>query len=48
MERMAMRLDLPSITPSLVPWNLQDNLGMKAATAILDRSLDKGLYEDTV
>ncbi len=29
-------------------WPLVDNLGMKAAMAVLDRSLDKGNYEDTV
>jgi hypothetical protein len=48
MERMAMRLGLPSITPPLGLWALEDNLGMKAAIAILDRSLDKGAYKDTV
>jgi hypothetical protein len=48
MERMAMQLGLPTITPPLGPWELQDNLGMKAGLEILDRSLDKGVYEDTV
>jgi hypothetical protein len=48
MERMTARLGLPAITPLMGPWELADNLGMKAAMAILDRSLDKGLYEDTV
>jgi hypothetical protein len=30
------------------PWPLEDNLGMKAAIALLNRSLDKGVYEETV
>jgi hypothetical protein len=30
------------------PRELADNLEMKATMAILDRSLDKGLYKDTV
>jgi hypothetical protein len=48
MERMAMHLGLPLNTLPLGPRDLQDNLGMKAALAILDRSLDEGIYEDTV
>jgi hypothetical protein len=46
MKQMTARLSLPAITPLMGPWELADNLGMKAAMAILDRSLDKGLYED--
>ena len=48
MEKMTRRLGMPAITPHMGPWELEDNLGMKAAMAVLDRSLDKGVYEDTV
>jgi hypothetical protein len=48
MEQMASHLGLPSITPHMGPWPLEDNLGMKATMAVLDRLLDKGTYEDTV
>jgi hypothetical protein len=30
------------------PWPLEDSLGMKVAMALLVRSLDKGIYEETV
>jgi hypothetical protein len=30
------------------PWPLEDTEGMMAVVAVLDRSLDKGSYEDTV
>ena len=30
------------------PWPLEDSLGMKGVIAVLDRSLDKGVYEDNV
>jgi hypothetical protein len=48
MEKMTKRLGMPCVTPFLGPWPLEDTLGMKAAMAVLDRSLDKGVYEDTV
>jgi hypothetical protein len=48
MERTSSRLGYPSVTPAMGPWKLADDLGMKAAMAVLDRSLDKGVYEDTV
>jgi hypothetical protein len=48
MERMTSSLGLPAATPHTGPRELADNLGMKATMAILYRSLDKGLYEDTV
>jgi hypothetical protein len=47
-ERTAFRLGMPSITPPMGPFPLEDVLGMKSAIAVLDRSLDKGSYEDTV
>jgi hypothetical protein len=47
-ERTAFRLGMPSITPPMGPFPLEDVQGMSAAIAVLDRSLDKGVYEDTV
>jgi hypothetical protein len=47
-EKTSNRLGMPSITPKLGPWPLEDKLGMAVAIAVLDRSLDKGVYEDTV
>jgi hypothetical protein len=41
-------LGMPGMTPRLGPWLLGDSLGMAAMLAWLDRSLDKGVYEDTV
>lgn len=48
MERTMQQYGLPSATPSMGPWPLEDSVGMKAAIAVLDRSLDKGVYEDNV
>jgi hypothetical protein len=48
MEKTMHKYGLPSATPPLGPWPLEDSVGMKAAIAVLDRSLDKGVYEDTV
>jgi hypothetical protein len=48
MEKMTARLGMPCVTPPLGPWPLEDKLGMKVALAVLDRSLDKGVYEATV
>jgi hypothetical protein len=48
MEKMTKRLGMPCITPPMGPWPLEDVLGMKVALAVLDRSLDKGVYEATV
>jgi hypothetical protein len=48
MERTMSCLGMPSVTPCMGPWPLEDSLGMAAALAKLDRSLDKGIYEDTV
>jgi hypothetical protein len=47
-ERTAFRLHMPSITPPMGPFSLEDVHGMKSAIDVLDRSLDKGAYEDTV
>lgn len=53
--RGAMRLweteikyDLPSTVGPIGPYPLGDELGMSVAIAVLDRSLDKGMYEDHV
>jgi hypothetical protein len=48
MEKMSKRFGMPCITPVMGPWPLEDNLGMKVAMALLDRSLDQGKYEETV
>jgi hypothetical protein len=48
MERTMEKYGLPSATPMMGPWPLEDSLGMKCALAVLDRSLDKGVYEDNV
>jgi hypothetical protein len=39
---------LPSTPPPMGPWPLEDTIGMKAAIAVLDRSLDPGVYEANV
>jgi hypothetical protein len=46
--RTENRYGMPSVTPKMGPWPLTDSLGMAVAVAVLDRSLDKGVYEDTV
>jgi hypothetical protein len=48
MERSMRKYGLPAATPPLGPWPLEDSVGMKAAIAVLDRSLDKGVYEANV
>jgi hypothetical protein len=48
MEKMSKRFGMSCVTPPMGPWPLEDNLGMKATIALLDRSLDKGVYEETV
>jgi hypothetical protein len=48
MEKTTKRLGLPCVMPPLGPWPLEDNLGMKSVMAVLDRLLDKRVYEDTV
>jgi len=47
-ERTMDRLRLPDVSPSLGPFPLSDIHGMLPAIAVLDRSLDKGLYEEHV
>lgn len=42
------RFNFPSLTPPMGPFPLEDEWGMKAAVAILDRSFDPGQYEATV
>lgn len=48
MERTMAKYGLPSATPPMGPWPLEDTFGMKGVLAVLDRSLDKGVYEDNV
>ena len=44
MRRTEDRFGFDCTTPPLGPLPVKDDLGMKAAVAILDRSLDKGTY----
>ena len=44
MRKTEERFGFPCTTPPLGPFPVEDILGMKAAVAILDRSLDKGSY----
>jgi hypothetical protein len=46
--KVADRLGMPSVTPPMGPFPLKDECGMKAAIAMLDRSLDPGRYADNV
>jgi hypothetical protein len=43
-ERYGERTGMPSVTPEMGPFPLEDTSGMKVAVAVLDRSLDKGKY----
>ncbi len=44
MKRTEERFGFQCTTPPLGPFMVNSDLGMKAAIAILDRSLDKGAY----
>jgi hypothetical protein len=48
MEKFTSRVKLPCVTPAMGPFPLQDDFGMLPAIALLDRSLDKGVYADHV
>jgi hypothetical protein len=48
MEQMTKRFGMPCVTPVVGPWPFDNSLGMKVAMALLDRSLDKGIYKATV
>jgi hypothetical protein len=48
MEKTMKKYGLPPATPPMGPWPLEDVTGMKGAIAVLDRSLDPGIYEDNV
>ena len=39
---------MPSVTPEMGPFPLEDSSGMKVAVAVLDRSLDPGIYAEFV
>ena len=45
MEKTMEKYGLPLTMLPMGPWPLEDLVGMKAAIAVLDRSLDKGTYE---
>ncbi len=44
MEKTADNYGMPSIAPPLGPFPLDDSVGMKAAIAVLDCSLDPGVF----
>jgi hypothetical protein len=48
MEKFTSRVGLPSVTPPMGPFPLQDDFGMLPAIALLDRSLDKGVHSENV
>jgi hypothetical protein len=39
---------MPSVTPAMSPFPLEDSSEMKVAVSVLDRSLDKGIYAEFV
>ena len=41
-------MEIPNVVPPMGPFPLEDIHGMAIACAVLDRSLDKGLYEEFV
>jgi hypothetical protein len=47
-EKTTRRLGMPSLTPPMGPFPLEDSLGMRIAVAVLDRSLDLGTYDNFV
>src|SRR5210317_318585 len=47
-ETFCDRVGLNPVSPLLGPFPLEDSLGMQAAIAVLDKSLDKGKYEAMV
>jgi hypothetical protein len=48
MERTFSRLRMPLGTLSMWPFPLSDDMGMQAAVAVLDRSMDPGKYAEFV
>jgi hypothetical protein len=47
-ERTSDWLGMPSLTPPMGSFPLEDSLGMRIAFAVLDRSLDPGTYDNFV
>jgi hypothetical protein len=47
-ERYGDRTGMPSVTPAMGPFPLEDSSGMKVADAVLNRSLNKGIYAEFV
>jgi hypothetical protein len=47
-KKVSVCLGMPSIIPPMGPFPLRDKCGMKAAIALLDRSLDSGRHADYV
>jgi hypothetical protein len=48
MEKTVDDYGMPSIAPPMGPFPLDDSVGTKAAIAVLDRSLDPGVYSERV
>ena len=48
MEKFTSELDLPSVTPPMGPFPLNDDFGMLPAIALLDRSLAPGIHSEYV
>jgi hypothetical protein len=47
-QRFATRMGVPCLIPEMGPFPLCDSMGMMSATAVLDRSLDRGRTEHFV
>jgi hypothetical protein len=47
-EKFAKQMGMPSISPPLGPFPLEDQCGMAVACALLDRSLDQGIHDTFV
>jgi hypothetical protein len=48
MEKTFSRLGMMSGTPPMGPFPMRDDMGMQAAIAVLDRSMDPGKYAEFV
>jgi hypothetical protein len=48
MEKTFSRLGMSSGTPPMGPFPIRDDMGMQAAIAVLDRSMDPGKYAEFV
>jgi hypothetical protein len=48
METFTDQMNLPSVSPPMGPFPLQDDFGMLPAIALLNRSLEKGVHSEHV